>query len=68
MTEKDQGTIRWYDETRGYGFIDADSGGDVFLHRNAFLDIAPLAGDRVAYVIGPDPKTGRPAAREVELI
>lgn len=36
MTEKVQGTVKWFDENKGYGFIERrDGGDDVFLHFSA---------------------------------
>jgi cold shock protein len=32
------GTVRWFDEANGYGFIAADEGGtDLFVHRGSIL-------------------------------
>ena len=32
VTEREQGTVKWFNDSRGYGFITRETGGDVFVH------------------------------------
>ncbi len=55
-----QGTVKWFNETKGFGFIANDDGGeDVFVHFSAiqvdgFKTLAE--GQKVTYDTEPDPK------------
>ena len=32
MAERTTGTVKWYNESKGFGFISRDSGKDLFVH------------------------------------
>ena len=32
MSDKITGTVKWFDESKGFGFIEQESGKDVFAH------------------------------------
>ena len=60
------GTVKWYNATKGYGFIQPDSGGkDVFVHASA-LERAGLRGlaegQKVSYDVELDRRTGKELA------
>jgi CspA family cold shock protein len=60
------GTVKWYNETKGYGFIQPDAGGkDVFVHATA-LERAGLRGlregQKVSYDLQTDQRNGKVSA------
>ncbi len=32
MSERHSGTVKWFNDTKGYGFIEREQGDDVFVH------------------------------------
>ena len=69
MSERETGTVKWFSDQKGYGFITRDSGGDVFVHHSAiaaqgFRSLAE--GQRVEFTVEQGQKG--PAAADVRVI
>jgi len=57
MTE--QGTVKWFNNEKGFGFISRESGPDVFVHHTAILAEGYRSlneGDRVSFEVVEGPK------------
>jgi len=37
MSEKQQGTVKWFNDEKGYGFISRESGSDLFVHFRSII-------------------------------
>ena len=64
-----QGTVKWFNEAKGFGFIQQESGDDVFVHFSSiqgdgFKTLAD--GDKVEFEVTQGPKG--PAAKNVRKI
>jgi len=68
--EKEKGTVKWFNSSKGYGFISRESGdGDVFVHFNEIAGDGFKTlneGDRVEFVVTQGQKG--PAASNVTVI
>jgi CspA family cold shock protein len=66
------GTVKWYNRTKGYGFIQPDDGSrDVFVHVSA-VERAGLQelneGQKLSYELLTDRRTGKAAADRIQAM
>ncbi len=53
------GTVKWFNGTKGYGFITRDEGDDVFVHYKSIVGDGFKSleeGDQVQFEVGEGPK------------
>jgi CspA family cold shock protein len=69
MSESKTGTVKWFSNQKGYGFIAQDGGEDVFVHFSAIMEDGFRTlreGERVEFTIEQGQKG--PAAANVRRI
>ena len=69
MADRVEGVVKWFNTSKGYGFIQQQNGPDVFVHYSAVVSEGFRnldEGDRVELTIEQGPK-GLQASRVVKL-
>ena len=55
-----KGTVKWFNSTKGFGFIEKEDGNDIFVHMNDLEEGVRLdEGDAVEFEVGDSPKGPR---------
>ena len=65
-----QGTVKWFNPTKGYGFIEpAEGGADVFVHISAVQKAGMQSlreGQKIAFDVQNDPKSRKTSATNLQ--
>jgi cold shock protein len=69
MAERKQGTVKWFNSSKGFGFIQQQSGEDIFVHANSLINSGKRSldeNDKVEFTVTQGAKG--PQASDVKLV
>jgi CspA family cold shock protein len=69
MSERKEGTVKWFNSSKGYGFISQEGGDDVFVHFQSIIGDGYKTleeGQKVEFTVGEGEKG--PQAKDVQVI
>ncbi len=69
MEEREVGTVKWFNNAKGYGFIQRESGDDIFVHFSSVISEGYKSlneGQKVEFKLGQGEKG--PQAQDVQLV
>ncbi|NLT49825.1 MAG: cold-shock protein [Ignavibacteria bacterium] len=69
MAERQEGTVKWFNSSKGYGFIQRPEGEDVFVHYQSIMGEGYRSleeGQKVLFEVNQGQKG--PQAKEVEVV
>ena len=69
MAERQEGTVKWFNSSKGYGFIQREEGDDVFVHYQSIIGDGYRSleeGQKVLFEVSQGQKG--PQAKDVEIV
>ncbi|GAA4843152.1 cold-shock protein [Kitasatospora terrestris] len=69
MAERQYGTVKWFNDEKGYGFITPESGADLFVHFRSIEGAgfkSLVEGQRVSFEVVQGPKGAQADKVQVE--
>jgi cold shock protein len=69
MAERKEGTVKWFNNSKGYGFIQQEGGEDLFVHFKSIVGDGYKSlkeGQKVEFTVG-DGQKG-PQAQDVKIL
>ena len=67
MEDRETGIVKWFNRAKGYGFIERDQGGDLFVHNSDIHGLGYLEeGQRVDFTVAQSDKG--PRAQDVQVL